>query len=284
MKILLLGAAGQLAHDLTLQLSEHELTGWTRQDLDITNSEAVEQRLADLRPQLVINTAAYNLVDQAEAEPLAAFTHNCLGPRNLALTCGKLQIELLHFSTDYVFGQETSDRPWKENDAPGPVSVYGISKLAGEHAVAAYCHQHYIVRTCGLYGVKGSRGKGGNFIETMLRLAGEGKPLRVVDDQLCTPSFTADIARATAKLIDSHRYGRYHVTNSGQCTWYQLACEVFRQAGLTVDCQPIRSQDFNAPARRPAYSVLDNTKLQQTCGIILPEWQDAVSRYLAARK
>lgn len=285
MKILLLGASGQLAHDLKQALSKHEVVGLTRTELDIENVGSVVTGIRDHTPDLVINTAAYNLVDQAETEPHAAFSANCLGPRNLALVCGDMKVPLLHFSTDYVFGLEPPPNgAWKETDAPGPVSMYGVSKLSGEYAVRTHCPKHYVVRTCGLYGVKGSRGKGGNFVETMLRLAGQGKPVRVVDDQQCTPSYTKDVAAAAAALIETGQYGLYHLTNSGRCSWYELACEIFRLEGLTVDCQPITSEQFGAPARRPPCSVLDTTKLQQAGVPAPPTWQDAVARYLADRK
>lgn len=281
MKILLLGAGGQLAHDLKAAFARHEVVGLTRAELNIEDAGAVRDRVTDLSPDLVVNTAAYNLVDQAETDAQAAFATNCLGPRNLALACGELDIPLLHFSTDYVFGLESPPAgAWRETDAPGPVSVYGVTKLAGEYAVRTHCPKHYVVRTCGLYGVKGSRGKGGNFVETMLRLAREGKPLRVVDDQQCTPSYTKDVAQAAAALIETGKYGLYHVTNTGSCTWYQLACEIFRLAGLSADCQPITSQQFGAAARRPPCSVLDTSKLQQAGATAPPPWQDAVARYL----
>src|SRR5205085_9848553 len=177
---------------------------------------------------VVINCAAYNLVDRAEDEPDAAFAVNAWAVRELATACNELGSVLVHFSTDHVFGLDAARRtPYAEDDPPGPVNVYGLSKLSGEYLVRALCPRHFIVRTCGLYGIWGSGGKGGNFVETMLRLAREGKPLRVVDDQECTPSYTVDIATATAALIATDRYGLYHLTNSGSCSWYDFARAIF---------------------------------------------------------
>src|SRR5205085_7588336 len=166
--------------------------------------------------------------DRAESGLSAAFQVNAYAVRELALACRDLGCTLVHFSTDYVYGLDAGRlEPYLESDRPGPVNVYGVSKLSGEFLVRANCPRHFIIRTCGLYGVWGIGGKGGNFVETMLRLAREGKPLRVVDDQECTPSYTVDIATATAALIATDRYGLYHLTNSGSCSWYDFARAIF---------------------------------------------------------
>src|SRR5690606_35857431 len=169
-------------------------------------------------PQYVVNTAAYNAVDRAEQQPRAAFEVNALGPLHLARYCEARGITLLHVSTDYVFGADAArSTPWTEEDRPGPVSVYGCSKLAGEYLVAQACRRHFVVRTCGLYGTAIDDSKG-NFVRTMLRLAGERDELRVVNDQYCTPSYTADVARAIDALLATDEHGLYHVTNAGQTT------------------------------------------------------------------
>jgi dTDP-4-dehydrorhamnose reductase len=192
---------------------------------------------------------------------------------------------LVHFSTDYVFGlEEARTTPLTETDAPGPVSIYGLSKLAGEYLVRSLCQRHLVIRTCGLYGVWGTGGKGGNFVETMLRLAGQRKPVRVVDDQRCTPSFTADVAEATAAMIATRAHGLWHVTNSGDCSWYEFAKEILRATGAKADLTPITSGEFGAPARRPAYSVLSNERLL-TAGVTIPRpWKQALAAYLAERQ
>src|SRR5437762_745970 len=213
-----LGAAGQLGRDLGARL-QGDATALTRADADLTDEGKLRDLLSALRPKVVINCAAYNFVDRAETEPDAAFAVNAWGVRALARTCRDLDCTLVHFSTDYVFGLDTNrTTPLRTTDPPGPVSAYGMSKLCGEYAVRAECPKHFVIRTCGLYGVWGSGGKGGNFVETMLRKAGEGKPIPVVNDQHCTPSYTADVAAATAAVIATDRYGLYHVTNGGATT------------------------------------------------------------------
>jgi dTDP-4-dehydrorhamnose reductase len=278
-----LGAAGQLGRDLCPRLPG-EVTPLDRTRADLTNPDLLRATLTDLRPEVVVNCAAYNFVDKAESEPDAAFAVNAWGVRQLARLCRELDCTLVHFSTDYVFGLDTSrTAPFQTADAPGPVSVYGMSKLAGEYAVRAECPKHFVLRTCGLYGVWGSGGKGGNFVETMLRVAGQGKPLRVVADQHCTPSYTADVAEAAAALIATGRYGLYHVTNSGATTWYELARTVFELSGVTADLTPIPTSGYPTPARRPGYSVLALDALA-AAGVPAPRpWRAAVGAYLDER-
>jgi dTDP-4-dehydrorhamnose reductase len=283
MKIAVLGARGQLGRDLTPQLPG-EVVPLTRADIDLDRPETIGPALTGLRPDVVVNCAAYNFVDRAEAEPEAAFRTNAWAIRDLARTCQDLGCRLVHFSSDYVFGLDAARRtPFTEDDPPGPVSVYGLSKLTGEYLVRANAPRHLIVRTCGLYGLWGSGGKGGNFVETMLRVAGQGKPLRVVNDQRCTPSYTADVAAVVADLIAREAEGVYHVTSSGDCTWYEFAAEIFRQTGVRVDLTPITSDEFEAAARRPVYSVLGTDKLV-ALGLPRPRpWTAALTAYLRER-
>jgi dTDP-4-dehydrorhamnose reductase len=283
MRTVVFGAPGQLGRDLC-PLLPGEVISLGRGDVDLTHRDALLAKLLSLQPQLVVNCAAYNFVDKAGQEPEAAFAVNAWAVKTIAEACQQLDATLVHFSTDYVFGlDESRTEPFLESDAPGPVSVYGLSKLAGEYLVRSICPKHFVIRTCGLYGVWGSGGKGGNFVETMLRLAGQGKPLRVVNDQRCTPSFTADVAAASVALITTNAYGLYHVTNGGGCTWYELAREAFRLAGVTADLAPITSKEFGAPARRPLFSGLSNEKLRSS-GVNPPRpWQSALAAYLAAR-
>jgi dTDP-4-dehydrorhamnose reductase len=282
MRTVVLGAGGQLAHELLQILGD--AVPLAHADLDVTSATNINETLAALEPAVVVNTAAYNMVDRAEEQPSAAFAVNFTGPLHVARACRRLGALLVHFSTDYVFGLDSSrSAPWEETDVPGPVSVYGASKLAGEYAVRAYCPKHLVIRTCGLYGVKGSRGKGGNFVETMLRLAATGNPVRVVNDQTCTPSFAQDVARTTAHMIERQFTGLFHLTNGGACTWYEFASAVFRLAGLTVDCRPVASSDFGLAARRPAYSVLSNAKLAAAGIRPCSHWRDALGRYFELR-
>jgi dTDP-4-dehydrorhamnose reductase len=190
----------------------------------------------------------------------------------------------VHVSTDYVFGLDSSRRtPWSEIDAPGPISAYGLSKLTGEYWARQVIEKHIVVRTCGLYGLRGTGGKGGNFVETMLRVASEGRPLRVVADQRCTPSFVGDVARAMTQLIDSGQFGLFHLTNSGDCSWHEFAAEIFRQTGLTPDLKPIPSSEYKTPGRRPMYSVLGRDKAQAIGLPVLRPWQEALAEYLHIR-
>lgn len=284
MKYAVIGATGQLGRDLCPRL-DGEAIALTRERADLSQPDLVRATLNDIRPDVVVNCAAYNFVDRAETEPEAAFAVNAWGVRNLAMICRDLNVVLVHISTDYVYGLDESRKsPWTEHDAPGPVSVYGMSKLTGEYAVRSICPAHFVVRTCGLYGVWGSGGKGGNFVETMLRVAGQGKPLRVVADQHCTPSYTVDVADALAALIPTRKYGLYHVTNSGSCSWHELARRIFELAGVKADLKPITSKEFAAPARRPTYSVL-STKAYAGLGLSVPrEWPVALAAYLDERQ
>jgi dTDP-4-dehydrorhamnose reductase len=203
----------------------------------------------------------------------------------LALACNEAGARFVHFSTDYVFGADAArTASYTEDDAPGPVSVYGQSKRAGERAVLSASPRHLVIRTCGLYGVWGSGGKGGNFVETMLRVAGQGKPLRVVHDQRCTPSYTADVADAAVQLIGRGGAGLFHVVNGGECSWFEFAAEIFRQSGLKPDLTPITSAEFAAAAKRPAYSVLSTAKLTGFGVPPLRPWADALAEYLVERR
>jgi dTDP-4-dehydrorhamnose reductase len=258
----------------------------TRDSIDLTRPETVRSVLPGLRPDVVINCAAYNFVDRAESEPHVAFAVNAWGVRELARVCAELNCTLVHFSTDHVFGLDPERRtPWAESDAPGPVSVYGLSKLAGEYLARALCPRHLVIRTCGLYGFGwGGGGKGGNFVETMLRLAGQGRPLRVVADQVCTPSYTADVAAATVELLRRGRPGLYHVTNSGACSWHEFARAVFELTAVRVDVAAITSREYGAAARRPAYSVLAPTAMEALGLPPLRPWREALAAYLQERR
>lgn len=284
MRYAVIGAQGQLGRDLCPRLSG-DVIPLQRDKAEITKIDLLRATLTELRPDVVINCAAYNFVDRAETEPEAAFAVNAWGVRNLAIACRDLSLTLVHISTDYVFGfDEERQTPWTETDAPGPVSVYGLSKLSGEYLVRAICPRHFVVRTCGLYGVWGSGGKGGNFVETMLRVAGQGKPLRVVADQMCTPSYTVDVAEGLVALMQTGRYGLYHLTNSGACTWHEFARSIFDQAGVKAELSAITSRDFGAPARRPGYSVLSMRKYEELGVKPLRPWKEALGEYLRERQ
>lgn len=283
MRITIIGARGQLGHDLMLRLAQddHRLIGLTHESISIEDPQSFSH-LDEGEPELIINTAAYNKVDLAESERDQAFAINASGPEFLAHYCRDRGIRLLHVSTDYVFGKETDRRePYTETDTPGPISVYGSSKLKGEQRVQDICPQHFIVRTCGLYGIAGKTGNG-NFVETMLRLGRERDVLSVVNDQHCTPTSTRDLAEAISHLITQEEFGLYHATNAGQTTWYEFANTIFELAQIDVQVNPISSAEYQSAARRPHYSVLDCSKLQSILADALPDWKSALKTYLNA--
>ena len=281
MKTVILGANGQLGRDL-LAIAAGEVVPCTRADADLTDHAAVREKLTALAPQTVINCSAYNLVDKAETAPGDAFAVNTWAVKNVAAVCRDIGARLVHFSTDYVFGFDIGrTRPYSENDAPGPVSNYGLSKLAGEHAVRAVLPGALIIRTCGLYGRYGVGGKGGNFVETMKRLGRERGAVKVVNDQRCTPTSTADLATATVALLKTPAAGIVHIANAGSCTWHDFATAIFRLSNMPVTVTPITSTAFNAPARRPAYSVLSTAKYTEITSQAMPPWEAALERYLS---
>jgi dTDP-4-dehydrorhamnose reductase len=282
MRTAVLGADGQLGRELLSRFQNpHPLR---RADCDLARAETVAPAVERAAADVLVNCAAYNIVDRATSEPDAAFAVNSVGVRHLATACATVGTKLVHFGTDYVFGGDPRATPFDETDDARPVSAYGESKLAGERFALAASQRNLVIRTCGLYGAHGAGGKGGNFVETMLRLAREGKPLRVVNDQRCTPTYTVDLAEATEELIRRDASGLVHVTNGGDCTWFEFAQEIFRLAGLTPNLTPITSAEFGAPARRPAHSVLSNAKLHGLGVKPLRHWKDALAAYLAARR
>lgn len=292
MKYVVLGANGQLGRDLCPRLPG-EVVPLTREQLDLCRLDAMEpalltrvrQVLELLAPDVVINCAAYNFVDRAEKEIDIARSINSTAVAALVKCCAELGSQLVHFSSDYVFGRdEERNSPYREEDRTGPVNEYGKSKLMGEYPFDAFPVRHFLIRTCGLYGVWGSGGKGGNFVETMLRLAKEGKPIRVVNDQTCTPSYTVDVAEATVALMQTGKYGLYHITNSGSCTWLEFAQAIFELAGVKADLTPISSKQYGAAAMRPRYSVLDTGKYHALGLPPIRSWQDALKAYLRERE
>ncbi|WP_020469244.1 dTDP-4-dehydrorhamnose reductase [Zavarzinella formosa] len=279
MKTAIIGANGQLGRDL-ISLLDGEVIPVSRADADFTDHAAMRAKLTELAPQIVINCAAYNLVDKAESVPADALAVNTWAAKNLAEVCRDLKARLVHFSTDYVFGFDSQrDRPFGEDDLPGPVSNYGLSKLAGEYAIRAVLPEALIIRTCGLYGRHGVGGKGGNFVETMKRIGRERGAVKVVNDQRCTPTSTVDLGQATVRLLKTSASGIVHITNTGSCTWFEFATEIFRLTGLSVQVTPITSAEFGAAARRPPYSVLDTRRYSEFTNETMPRWEDALARY-----
>jgi dTDP-4-dehydrorhamnose reductase len=283
MRILILGANGQLAHDLIPALAEDEVIGFTHSDLDICDKAALEDVVRRYQPACLINTAAFHRVDDCEEQVEKSFGVNAVAVHNLVRAANAVGATLVHFSTDYVFDGALR-RPYVEGDSPAPLSIYGLSKLAGEIVVRRYAQKHFLIRTCGLYGCAGSSGKGGNFVETVFRLAREGKPIRVVNDQILTPTSTKDLAAKLAPLLHTDRYGLYHMTSAGQCSWFEFAQEIFRLAGLAPGPQPTTTAAFGARARRPAYSVLDNQAYRQAGFSDFRLWREALADYIKSRR
>lgn len=276
------GSRGQLGGELCRRLGDAAV-GLDLPDFDLTNPEQVRERLASLRPEAVIHTAAYTAVDRAEEEPDRCFAVNAEGTGILADTARRLDCPLVYISTDYVFGASgPADEPHREEDPVFPCGVYARSKYEGELRALAW-EKHFIVRTCGLYGRLGPNSPG-NFVETMIRLAKQGKTLRVVDDQWCTPSYVPHVAAAVIYLLRSGMYGTFHVVNGGATTWYRFAREIFRLLGLDADILPITTEEYGAKAPRPAFSVLDTSKYRRFPDAPpLPHWQDALAEYLRER-
>ncbi len=283
MTTLLIGASGQLGSELRRASKDHDLVPLTHADLELTDRAQVRDALHKYRPGLILNTAAYHRVDECEDYPERSFAVNALAVRDLAIAAREIGAVLVHFSTDYVFDGRQR-RPYREIDPPGPLSVYATSKLAGEHFVRALLERYFIIRSCGLYGLAGSRGKGGNFVETMLRLAKEGREIRVVGDQVLTPTSAKVLARKVRQLVETGQYGLYHITNNGECSWYQFAAAIFELSGVRSRLTETTSAAYGARAARPAYSVLDNANLRSLGLDDLCDWRDALKDYLADRK
>lgn len=278
MRILLVGANGQLARDLARHLTHHAVIPRTHEELDVRDRHAVDRAVSDSGPDFIINTAAYHRVDDCEDLPDLAMAVNAIGVYNLARAAQPNNSTLVHFSTDYVFDGSKSS-PYTEADRPNPLSVYGVSKWAGEKLIEQYCEKYFIIRTCGLYGLGGSASKGGNFVRSISR-AVASKPLRVVADQIATPTNTADLADKVAQLLGHNAYGTYHMTNTGQCSWFEFAREILRLNDVAADITPVSSEEFGSKARRPAYSVLDNARMR---ALGIPEfrpWQEALEDFM----
>ncbi len=255
-----------------------DIHAFSRTDLDITDFRSCEKIFESIGPDVVINCAAYTKVDLCEQEENLAFKVNSEGPKNLASLCRNYNALMVHISTDYVFNGE-SKRPYKEDSPTAPINIYGKSKLAGEENVRDNCPQHLIIRTSWLFGHNGP-----NFIDTIIKLASTRDTLQVVDDQHGSPTYTRDLADAIRCLLKVNAIGTFHVTNSGSCSWYDLACFVLNRIGLDkIEVVPVDSSKFIRPARRPMYSVLDGSRLLSFCGHKLRSWQDAVSDYLKHR-
>lgn len=280
MRVLVTGAKGQLGTDVMEQLNANniEAVGIDREELDIVDKKACEEFFekanAEKRIDAVIHCAAYTAVDKAEDEQELSYNINALGTENIALACKKFDMKLMYISTDYVFNGQ-GERPWEPDDEREPLNVYGKTKYEGELFVEKLSDKYFIVRIAWVFGIAGH-----NFIKTMLKLAKERDSLTVVDDQIGSPTYTADLSKLLVSMIQTDKYGRYHATNEGYCSWYEFAKEIFKVAGVDIDVKPVDSSAYPAKAKRPANSRMEKSKLDEMGFKRLPSWQDATRRYI----
>lgn len=275
-KVLITGSNGMLGSSLLEQLKKkYSIKGITIEDADITDFDAVVKVIRKIKPDIVIHTAAYTKVDDCESNSLLAYKVNAIGTRNVAVACQKIDASMVYISTDYVF-DGTKESPYTEFDAANPLSVYGKTKLAGEEFIRQILNRFYIIRTSWLYGEGGV-----NFVDTIINKAKTEKVLKVVDDQFGSPTYTKDLADKIGEIIDKERYGTYHVTNSGSCSWFEFAKKIIEYSNIKgVDAIPIKSNALNRPAKRPANSVLQNFMLELEGIPLMRPWEEAVREYV----
>ncbi len=276
MKLLVTGVKGQLGHDVVKECEKRGITaiGVDIEEMDITDAAACEKVIKEAKVDAVIHCAAYIAVDAAEDNIELCRKINAEGTENIVKVCRELNIKMMYFSTDYVFNGK-GDRPWKTDDERSPLNVYGQTKYEGELAVENSLEKYFILRIAWVFGVNGK-----NFIKTMLRLGKEKGAVSVVNDQIGSPTYTADLAVLAVDMIQTDKYGTYHATNEGLCSWYEFACQIFNEANMDVKVTPVSSDAFPAKAKRPSNSRMDKSKLTENGFSPLPGWQDALKRYL----
>ena len=279
-RVLILGAQGMLGHDLLEVFSNnYEVTGLDIEDLDITRQGATRKTIKEFSPDVVINAAGYTDVDGCEKKINKAFSVNGQGAKNVAKSCRDIGAKLIYISTDYIF-DGAKGSPYREDDLPNPLSIYGESKLMGERYVEELLDDYLIVRTQWLYGKYGR-----NFVETILTLAEERDTIEVVHDQLGSPTYTADLSRAIAALVSKDLRGTFHVCNKGSCSWYDFASEIVRLSNASeLEIEPISTAALNRPANRPLYSIFNCQKLEQAAGFEMRTWQMALQEYFQFRE
>jgi dTDP-4-dehydrorhamnose reductase len=285
MKVLIIGASGQLGTDLCRSYRDVEIIPLDHREIEITDIASLRRAVVSHKPDLIINTAAFIRVDDCESEQDKAFSVNALGAGNVAAVSREIDAELVYISTDYVFGAgpETRNTPYSEFDATAPPNIYGQSKLAGEKLVSHLSQKYYIIRTSGLFGAKGASGKGGNFVETILKLSAVHEELNVVNDQVFSPTYTPDLAAGIRRVVETGQYGIWHITNGGACSWYEFSRAIVGLSGAKIRINAVTSDQYPQKARRPHYSVLNNYHLRLAG---LPEarpWMDALKDYLEKR-
>ncbi len=285
MTVAVIGADGQLGPDVILAFQKigEATAGLTHADLDISSLEGTRKILSSVRPSVIVNTAAMHHVENCEKEPLRAYEVNALGARNLSIVARELEAKLVHVSTDYVF-DGSKQRPYVESDPAAPLNVYGNTKLAGEVFIKGTAEKYFIVRTSALYGSNPCRAKGGrNFVDLMLKLAGERDELRVVDDEVISPTSTAELAKQITELSRADQYGLYHATAEGSCSWYEFARTIFEITNTRVSLKIAAPNEFPARVPRPKYSDLENQGLKKLGLNFLESWQEGLTSYLRPR-
>ncbi|USK68328.1 dTDP-4-dehydrorhamnose reductase [Peribacillus asahii] len=281
LKVVVTGAKGQLGMDLMHILQKqgkYEVYGFGKQDLDITNVDQVKKTMEQVNPDIIIHAAAYTNVDLAEKEPQLAFQINGIGTQNIAVAASNQKAKLIYISTDYVFNGNNL-RPYTELDTPDPIGVYGETKLAGEEFVRAYHNRFFIIRTSWIYGEYGN-----NFVKNMLKLAHEKKKISVVNDQVGCPTYTLDLVNSILAIMETDKYGVYHISNSGSCSWYEFAQAIFEEARLAVDLTPCQTIDFPRLAHRPKYSVLEHTSIKTNGFSNMRHWREALNIFMQSNK
>lgn len=278
MRVFVTGVKGQLGHDVVEELEKRgmEAVGVDIDEMDITDASEVDRVIKEAAPDAVIHCAAYTAVDAAEENEALCRRVNADGPRNIAKVCRDLDIKMIYISTDYVFSGQ-GERPWEPEDERDPKSVYGRTKYEGELAVQELLEKYFIVRIAWVFGINGK-----NFVKTMLNLSKNHDTIRVVNDQFGSPTYTYDLARLLVDMALTDKYGIYHATNEGICSWYDFACAIFREAGVQVNVLPVSTEEYGAKANRPANSRMSKDKLSENGFERLPSWQDALKRYIAA--
>lgn len=275
MKVLVTGAKGQLGYDVVERLKELNIEhiGVDRDDFDLTNEEQTKEFVLNYKPDVVIHCAAYTAVDKAEDEREICYAVNVLGTKYIAESCKELNAKMVYISTDYVFDGE-KEEPYEEDDTPNPINYYGYTKYLGEEEVKKNLEKYFIVRISWVFGRNGN-----NFVKTMLRLGQERKELNVVCDQVGSPTYTFDLAKLLCDMIQTDKYGIYHATNEGYCSWYEFACEIFKVAGMDVNVIPIKSEDYPTRAKRPRNSRLNKKQLVNNGFEKLTKFKSAIERY-----
>lgn len=276
MKVLVTGVKGQLGYDVVNELEKREIeaVGVDIQEMDITDEASVSSVIRQVAPDAVIHCAAYTAVDAAEENEALCRRVNAEGTRNIAQICKELDIKMIYISTDYVFSGQ-GERPWEPEDQRAPQSVYGQTKYEGELAVQELLDKYFIVRIAWVFGVNGK-----NFVKTMLKLSETHDTITVVDDQFGSPTYTYDLARLLVDMVQTEKYGIYHATNEGICSWHEFACAIFKEAGIPMTVKPVSTAEYGAKASRPANSRMSKDKLEEKGFERLPAWQDALKRYL----